>query len=983
MRRAWIASVGLILSAVTGLSAGDPPAGPSSFDAGAIIRDSATANGLCVGLGLDVDAAGALASGSRLFVQLVAPDDKAALNWLRTLDSAATRADVGVVSHPDNPLPYDRDVVNLLIVRGQAHCPPATEVRRVLAPGGAVAIIDGPPGFAADARKLGLAPLDSPAAAMFRKDPLPAAEDWGCMTGGPQQGNSLPRSTIEPTMTLRWRAGPRWQARDYHYDAFACGSGVLIYREITVVPGSVDQFRRVLIARDAYNGRELWRRVSRPDPRPMYGFKVGASVAVGEGRICVDMDGGLLVLDAFTGKPLFAPELAKPPRAMTICGKHLVFTGDGFLAVNSLADGKKLWDKTLSGRIVAAIKDDMIFAPDASRIVGFRLASGEQAWTYDTARDKHPQIAFRGGVFCTASAVHYTKADREKTYLFALEAETGRPIWDAEADNPKTVYPDVKDMEPGLGLIAFDDEIWFKFKKTARPKPGYTATMTCIDAATGQIKRRNVTLDNDSTHCWANKGAGDYLFYSRNLFLNRRTMEVTANGLVRSICAIGHIPAERELFMLPHNCRCSTLIRGVLAMGAPQKAYDFRDLPAPVPAEMGGRHAPQEDSPDDWPMYRGTPQRSCGVRSAIGARLEKKWESPVGSETLTQAVSAYGLVILADRERSHVVALDAESGVTRWTFPVGDGLSYPPTLHRGLCLLGTAGGWVWALDARTGQPVWKLRAAPGDCLIGGNDRFESRWPVVGDVLVQNGVGYVAAGRAGAIDGGVQVVAFDPATGRVAWRQAYGDAVAADLLVGTPAGNGFMMNARLLTPADHRLDSQSAELPGCLNIVLHSIGGIGTYAALDDYLNSNQRHQVSARRELLGDRRIAGINVAFNDKVSVATQLVPEKDPRLRLAPAQRIVAADVPKKTRWDLPAAGLHVDAMAVAPGMIYWVGGSPVDDPRAESALQVWSADDGKCLQSIALGDRPIPDGLSIAGGRLFVVTRSGKVICFQGRP
>jgi hypothetical protein len=328
------------------------------------------------------------------------------------------------------------------------------------------------------------------------------------------------------------------------------------------------------------------------------------------------------------------------------------------------------------------------------------------------------------------------------------------------------------------------------------------------------------------------------------------------------------------------------------------------------------------------------------------------------------------------------VALDAGSGAVKWAFPAGSRVSYPPALHKGLCLFGTAAGWVWAVDATSGAPVWKLRAAPEECYMGSLDRFESRWPVVGDVLVQNGVGYVSAGRAGTIDGGVQVVAFDPLTGQVAWNKAFTNAVSADLLVGTPAGDGFLMNARRVDPAARTLAKQPAELPGCLNLVLYSIGGLGSYTALDDYLSSHERNQISQRREMLGDRRIAAINVAFSEKLSVGTMLVPRKDAKELLAPEHRLVAADVPKKTKWDQPAAGMRVDGLVVGPEMIYWVGGSPTDDPKVESVLQVWSAADGKSLKSLPIGERAIPDGLSMAGGRLFVVTRSGKVMGFEGK-
>ncbi|HOX05554.1 MAG TPA: PQQ-binding-like beta-propeller repeat protein [Planctomycetota bacterium] len=959
-------------------------AGEAQPDAKAVLADSGVSRGLCLAVGCDPAFAKSLAAESRLFVQLLAPDEKTALEWLRALDAGPERASTSALCGGTNPLPYARDTVNLLVVRGGAGGPSAAEVARVLTPGGTAVLPGAPAGFAAEAEKLGLAKGSSASGALVvRKAQLPATEDWGNLAGGPELGNSLPGSTMTPTMTLRWRTGPRWAARDYHFDGLACGAGVFVVRQIAVVPGSVDQFQRVLIARDAYNGRELWRHADEPTRRPMYGFGTFTSLlAIGEGRICVERDGKLVCLEAATGKLLYSPEVSKNVRTVTIYRKFLVFGGEGNIAVHSLDDGKRLWAKTGTGKMVGAIKGDAIFVPSGAKVIACRLDTGAELWTHDTSKDEHPEVEFRGGVYCTAAGVHYAKGNKAKTFVFGLDQKTGKPLWCSEAENPHTVYPDVKDIQERMDMVAYDDEIWYKFKMGApRPKTGYIATMTCFDAATGKAKRKNFTMDNESTHCWWTKGAGEYMLYSRNMFFGRRDAQVTVNGLIRSVCGVGHIPAERQMFNLAHNCRCGTLVRGVVAMGAPEREYDFEKYVAPAPLAMGGTSGGGTDSPGDWPTFRGTPQRSSGIGADIGSELKKKWETPVGGAGLTQATAAYGMVFLADGEGQRVVALDAENGAIKWSFPAGGRVDYPPTLHRGMCLVGTSAGWVWGLDAKTGTPVWKLRAAPDDCLIGSQDRFESRWPVVGGVLVLNGVGYASAGRAGTLDGGVQLVAFDPLTGKPAWNKAFREVVSADLLVATASGSTFLMNAKQVDLAARTLSSRYAEPPGSLNIVLYSIGGLGSYTALDDYFSSQERHNVCQRRELLGDGKAVGTNAAFTDKLSVATVLVPRKDPKDVLAPEHKLVAFEAKKKVKWEAPAAGMRVDGLVMGQERLYWVGGSPSDDPNGESTLQVWSAADGKSLKSLPLAERAIPEGLSIAGGRALVVTRSGKVICYQG--
>jgi len=45
----------------------------------------------------------------------------------------------------------------------------------------------------------------------------------------------------------------------------------------------------------------------------------------------------------------------------------------------------------------------------------------------------------------------------------------------------------------------------------------------------------------------------------------------------------------------------------------------------------------------------------------------------------------------------------------------------------------------------------------------------------------------------------------------------------------------------------------------------------------------------------------------------------------------------------------------------------------------LQVFSAKDGSKIKSYPLESEPAFDGMSAAGGRLYLVTNDGKLICF----
>jgi hypothetical protein len=83
-----------------------------------------------------------------------------------------------------------------------------------------------------------------------------------------------------------------------------------------------------------------------------------------------------------------------------------------------------------------------------------------------------------------------------------------------------------------------------------------------------------------------------------------------------------------------------------------------------------------------------------------------------------------------------------------------------------------------------------------------------------------------------------------------------------------------------------------------------------------------------------------------------------------------------------------LRIRAMLLAGDRLFAAGTPDIVDPkdpsaafegRAGASLQAFSTKDGSRLSSITLPSEPAFDGLSAAGGKLFLVTKDGKLICF----
>jgi hypothetical protein len=87
-----------------------------------------------------------------------------------------------------------------------------------------------------------------------------------------------------------------------------------------------------------------------------------------------------------------------------------------------------------------------------------------------------------------------------------------------------------------------------------------------------------------------------------------------------------------------------------------------------------------------------------------------------------------------------------------------------------------------------------------------------------------------------------------------------------------------------------------------------------------------------------------------------------------------------------------LRIRAMVLTGEHLFAAGVADVVDPddplasfedRGQASLQVFSAADGSMVNSYSLPSEPAFDGLSAAGGRLYLATQDGRVICFGDEP
>lgn len=186
----------------------------------------------------------------------------------------------------------------------------------------------------------------------------------------------------------------------------------------------------------------------------------------------------------------------------------------------------------------------------------------------------------------------------------------------------------------------------------------------------------------------------------------------------------------------------------------------------------------------DWPMYRADVSRSGISRTSLkwpfferwryeaDRKPRPAWPDPVKErhrvdfDFAPQLVVAQQTVFFGSSADDTVRALDALTGRQKWSFTTGGPVRFAPACAEGRCFVASDDGFLYCLNGRTGELIWKFHAADTESKVLGNGRMISRRPLRSGVLVDEGVAYVTAGMWPSE--GVLIYALDTATARVLW-----------------------------------------------------------------------------------------------------------------------------------------------------------------------------------------------------------------------
>jgi polyvinyl alcohol dehydrogenase (cytochrome) len=237
--------------------------------------------------------------------------------------------------------------------------------------------------------------------------------------------------------------------------------------------------------------------------------------------------------------------------------------------------------------------------------------------------------------------------------------------------------------------------------------------------------------------------------YSVPRGLAQRLSESTGVNLFKNNCTschgvvpVEHAPTEATIKQMPperiyeaittgsmksHAAQLSDAERRLLAeyMGGrkldPEDAGDMKHMPNPCASHPPVRSisAPAWNGWGDLSNTRFQPAAAAGLSAGRVSRLKLKWAFGFPGATALYGQTVFDGHVFVSSNAGYVYALDAESGCVHWSYHspavVRSGITIGPLKEgsaRIAAFFGDIRGNAYALDASTGELIWKVATDP-------------------------------------------------------------------------------------------------------------------------------------------------------------------------------------------------------------------------------------------------------------------------------
>jgi outer membrane protein assembly factor BamB len=194
----------------------------------------------------------------------------------------------------------------------------------------------------------------------------------------------------------------------------------------------------------------------------------------------------------------------------------------------------------------------------------------------------------------------------------------------------------------------------------------------------------------------------------------------------------------------------------------------------------------------DWDNYLGNKARTGYVPNSVPSQLQLNWtyqsaakpeKAWSGSRTAPieghimlprvtfdaspQMLLVEGRLYFGSTVDHRLHCRDEVTGKEIWSFFTEGPIRLAPSFAHGNIYFGSDDGWVYCLEARGGELVWKYRVGPKDDRLLARGELISRWPCRTGVLVDGDVAYFGAGVFPHEQ--VYLCAANAKTGEIIWK----------------------------------------------------------------------------------------------------------------------------------------------------------------------------------------------------------------------
>ncbi|MDP6635488.1 MAG: PQQ-binding-like beta-propeller repeat protein [Phycisphaerae bacterium] len=726
-----------------------------------------------------------------------------------------------------------------------------------------------------------------------------------------------------------------------------------------------------LTCRDAFNGRMLWRkRIGDTYYGGLYIENMAPMISIGQHVYLAGENGKMLVISTRTGKTLRELPTAYIPGVISASrGIVVVTTWKGGKSMGSVKRyDRRRMDWAIAEGTVEAYDDKTGKQLWKNDLLGTALLIAESK-VYIVNRDANDTIEEKHN-----RRNKNSKETRPAQRVIAMDLTSGKVLWKASDESFKGKDKPINLEAAGYGAVAVSY--------------GNRNTVALLSAGDGTVLQGNKAATAGKNFfrfrghiCTPVMRVGDIQLNNRGGTITKGNERQSFGG-ARAGCLTGTVPGYGAGYISQNWCRCSPgQIPGLLAIASIGKI--------PTPEEMEVATKPVQfttyneavdniSSPSMWSSFRGNATRSssagCDISSKpnvvwskkltarkIVGTVQRDWKSFLNTR-LTAPITAGDLVIMADIDHNELIAVDASSGNVKWRFMTGGRMDTAPTLYKGVCLAGDRTGYVYAIKAKTGKLIYKLRIAPSEKRMVSYGKVESVWPVIGGVMVAKGKAYASAGRTQGSDGGLLVRAFVPETGKVLWSRAI------------PQGGGrsnkrndaLALADDAVTVMGHRLSLDKGD-----NISAGRKGG-GLTIGLEGVYSWNWTRLGHRKFQTIGYGGARGDTVSWSDKYVAVCDM--------RNGLSLSAVENGKPKGKKWSLAVARDRQVTSLIICNNVVVIGGAITDQGKLKGFVQAIGVESGKVVWDKTFGAKLAFNGLAIDGGKIIASFDDGSVACLK---